>query len=126
MSAPSWFLLLGEASSAEAAAKVARMFAPCPYVYFMAAFGNFLVGVFPLPAERRWWIERIVRDPQGTLGLARVALYETNQAAYPEEPRSVLGDQRGEISPCGADCAQCPHYVGLCRGCPGTFHFRGR
>lgn len=117
------FLLLGQVPSPEVAQQVAHVFAPCPYVYFIAAFGTFVVGVFALPPERRWWLRSVAEDPEGTMGLVQAAVYETDAPAYPPrlEPRPVDGDD--DLSPCGADCTRCPRFGDDCPGCPGSARY---
>jgi len=118
------FLLLGQAPGPDVADRIAHMFASCPYVYFVSAFGNFVVGIFALPEERRWWLRGIADDPEGSLGLVQAAVYETDHPAYPPhvDPRSV--EDADELSPCGADCRLCPRLGDDCAGCPGSSRFR--
>ncbi|MCR4391243.1 MAG: hypothetical protein NUV94_00335 [Candidatus Acetothermia bacterium] len=119
------FLLLGEAPTAEAAEKIAEVFAACPYVYFMSAFGRIVVGVYFLEEDHRWWLEAVAEDPEGTLGLTRAALYVTDRAAFPPGMALRLPAERGDLAPCGSDCTRCPRYGDPCPGCPASRHFQG-
>lgn len=118
------YLLLGEAPTEAAAAKIAEVFSSCPYVYFLSAFGRMVVGVFYLEADRAWWLEAVAENPAVTLGLVRAAVYVTDQPAFPlqMEPRvSPAGD--ADRAPCGAYCPECPRYGKECLGCPASPFF---
>lgn len=117
------YLLLGEAPNEEAARKIAEIYAPCPFVYFMGAFGKTVVGIYFLPDERSWWLKAIAAEPQATLGLVRSALYVTDSPAFPAYMEPRIPEEPGEISPCGADCSRCPRYGGECPGCPASSRF---
>ena len=101
------YFLLGEAPTKEAAARIAEVFSGCPYVYFMGAFGEMVVGIYYLSGEHQWWLQAVAENPQATLGLKRAALYVTDRPAFPAgmEPRlprlpPLLGlflDGRGQI-----------------------------
>ncbi|MGC9530137.1 MAG: hypothetical protein ACP5G2_05930 [Candidatus Bipolaricaulaceae bacterium] len=113
-------LLLGEAPGPEAAAKIADVFSACPYVYFMAAFGPLVVGVYFLEGPYRGWLEAVAEDPQGTLGLSRAALYVTDRPAFPPTLELSVPQVRGERAPCGARCRECPQFGEPCPGCPAA------
>ncbi|HAF70181.1 MAG: hypothetical protein XD60_0799 [Acetothermia bacterium 64_32] len=118
------FLLLGEAPTEEAAARIAEVFSACPYVYFMGAFGEMVVGIYFLSGEHRWWLAAVAENPQATLGLSRAALYVTKRPAFPAGMAPRISD-RGDRSPCGAHCPECPRYRDPCRGCPASRHSPG-
>jgi hypothetical protein len=116
-------LLIGQAPSAEGAARLAEQYAVCPHVHFIAAFGTMLVGVWYLPEEKRWWLKLVAEHPQVTLGLLRAAVYHTDAAAYPETPVRSVERCEGPLAPCGSDCRACDHASGSddeapCSGCP--------
>ncbi len=115
------FLMIGEASSPMLADRVAEQYKACPFVYFLAAFGRMLVGVWYLPENHRWWLEMVAEEPEATLGLVRVAIYETDSAAYPRtaEPRGAGAGLT--IAPCGSDCQACDRFS-ACERCPATMH----
>ena len=122
------YLLVGEAPSAEFAARIATQYKNCPHVHFIASFGAMLVGVWYLPEAKRWWLEFVAENPQIALGLHRAAVYRTEQPGYPEDApqRSVFAE--GPLAPCGSDCRACDHASpsgdavacshAACSGCP--------
>ncbi len=119
------YLLLGEAPTEEAARKIAEVYAPCPFVYFMGAFGKTVVGIYFLTEERSWWVKAISSEPRMTLGLVRAALYVSDSPAFPVDMEPRIPERRTEISPCGAKCAECLRYQeGICPGCPASRHFQ--
>jgi len=119
------YLLLGEAPTKEAAARIAEVFSGCPYVYFMGAFGEMVVGIYYLSGEHQWWLQAVAENPQATLGLVRAALYVTDRPVFPAGMEPRIPKERGERSPCGAYCPECPRYRDPCRGCPASRHFLG-
>lgn len=118
------YLLLGEAPTEAAAEKIAAVFAGCPYVYFLSAFGRMVVGVFYVGEERAWWLQAVVESPEIVLGLVRAAVYVTDHPAFPlqMEPRAFGSED--ERAPCGAHCPECPRYGKPCTGCPASLFFR--
>lgn len=113
------YLLLGEAPTEEAAEKIAEVLAPCPYVYFLSAFGRMVVGVFFLGQDREWWLRAVAEDPEATMGLVRAALYVRGNPAFPAGMEPRVGPGNSDRSPCGASCPDCPRYQNPCPGCPG-------
>lgn len=67
------YLLIAEAPTPAVADRIATQCKDCPYVHFIPAFGQMLVGVPYLPEVQRFWLEMVVEHPQLTLGLARAA-----------------------------------------------------
>ncbi|MEN3010078.1 MAG: hypothetical protein ABDI20_03720 [Candidatus Bipolaricaulaceae bacterium] len=124
LSAQKCYLLLGEAPTEAAAAKIAEVFADCPYVYFLSAFGRMVVGVFYMEEARAWWLQAVAESPAITLGLVRAAVYVTDRPAFPVrmEPRDSYPP--AERAPCGAFCPECPRYRQPCPGCPASPFFR--
>lgn len=118
------YLLLGEAPTEAAAEKIAEVFADCPYVYFLSAFGRMVVGIFYMEDARAWWLQAVAENPQITLGLVRAAVYVTDRPAFPVrmEPRNA--HLPGDRAPCGAYCPECPRYQNPCPGCPASPFFR--
>ncbi len=113
-------LLVGRApSEAEAEAFVHRS-RGCPYAASYTATGRTVVGLFVLPAEKRWWLE--IADQPELLGLEALEIYfpavvATSSPWSRGETQPVM-----ETAPCGTDCLHCPQYRGRCRGCPATRH----
>ncbi len=121
---PRCYLLVGEAPTEEAARRIAEIYSSCPFVYFLGAFGNMVVGIFFMPSWRDWWLRAISTDPEVTLGLRKAAVYVTDSPSFPAYMEPRLPEEKGERSPCGANCAECPRYLKECPGCPATSHFR--
>lgn len=116
-------VLLGTAGTPRAAAEHARDSAQCPYVCSYTAEGCMTVGVYVLPADKRWWIEIPARQPE-LLGLVRASLAFMD---FPDaESAWSLGKVRPELSrpPCGSDCLRCPQYAARCTGCPASTFYR--
>lgn len=124
MSAQKCYLLLGEAPTEAVAEKIAEVFSGCPYVYFLSAFGQMLVGVFYLEADRAWWLKAVAENPEVTLGLVRAAVYSTDRPAFPLHMEPRVSAAEGDRAPCGAYCPECPRYEGECSGCPSSPFFR--
>jgi hypothetical protein len=115
------YLLIGEAPSAEFAARLAEQYKGCPHVHFIAAFGTMLVGVWYLPETKRWWLEMVAAHPQISLGLLRAAVYRTERPSYPEAPLRRPVPTSGPLAPCGSDCRVCDRASAgeaQCPGCP--------
>ena len=121
---PRCYLLVGEAPTEEAARRIAEVYAPCPFVYFMGSFGNMVVGVFFMPRWRDWWLRAISTDPEVTLGLRKAVVYVTDSPAFPAYMEPRVPEERAERSPCGANCAECARYLKECPGCPASSHYR--
>ena len=101
------YLLVGEAPSADFAARLAAQYGECPEVHFIAAFGTMLVGVWYLEDAKRWWLEMVAEHPQISLGLLRAAVYRTERPSYPDHPLRPTALSPGPLAPCGSDCAAC-------------------
>ncbi len=115
------YLLIGEAPSAEFAARIAEQYKVCPHVHFIAAFGTMLVGVWYLPETKRWWLEMVAAHPQVSLGLLRAAVYRSERPSYPEAPLRQTSPASGPLAPCGSDCRVCDRASAdeaRCPGCP--------
>ncbi len=116
------YLLLGEAPGEEIAARIAAQYKNCPYVHFIAAFGNMLVGVFYFPEERAWWIKLVAEQPLLTLGLRRAAVYKTDHPAYPDNYALRIPKKKGDVAPCGSKCIDCERFS-TCAHCPATRYY---
>jgi hypothetical protein len=111
------YLLIGEASSPEAATLIAEQYAGCPYVHFISAFGLAVVGVWYLPEAQRWWLELVAEQPMLTLGLHRAAVYRTETPSHPASFEPRVPSEIAETAPCGSDCHECER-GSVCRRCP--------
>lgn len=118
------YLLLGEAPTEAAAEKIAEVFAGCPYVYFLSAFGRMVVGIFYAEDERAWWLKAVAENPEITLGLVRAAVYVTDRPTFPLRMEPRASEPEGDRAPCGACCPECPRYGQECPGCPASPFFR--
>jgi len=118
------YLLIGEAPTEEAARRIAEAYSGCPFVYFIGAFGVMVVGIFYMPRWRDWWLQAISANPQVTLGLRKAAVYVTESPAFPAYMEPRVPEEKGERSPCGADCSECVRYLKECPGCPASTLFR--
>jgi hypothetical protein len=103
------YLLVGEAPSAEFAARIAAQYKNCPHVHFIASFGAMLVGIWYLPEAKRWWLEFVAENPQVALGLHRAAVYRTEHPSHPEDAPQRPTVAEGPLAPCGSDCRACDH-----------------
>jgi hypothetical protein len=117
-------LLTGEAETEEKAESIAKTYGSCPYVSSMATKKNKLFATFLLPEKQRWWIEYVGRNTRETFGLKKAEVTIADKIQYPKEPEQALSKILRKISPCGANCGNCPAYE-KCLGCPATvFHKR--
>lgn len=118
-------LLSGKAEKAEYAETAARHFMSCPYVYFMATHGVDVYATLFLPAQQRWWIEYVEKDPEGTFGLKTAQVTFVNQIQYPTRLAMRVPKTPQQSAPCGANCANCEAYE-KCLGCPATRFYKGQ
>jgi hypothetical protein len=118
------YLLIAEAPAPVVAERIAAQYGDCPYVHFIAAFGQMLIGVWYLPETQRFWLEMVAEEPRLTLGLARATVYRTDHPAYPEALGVRVGDERSDAAPCGSDCRECERWD-VCRRCPATHQYGG-
>ncbi len=116
------YLLIGEAPGEGIAARIAEQYKDCPYVHFIAAFGEMLVGVFYFPEGRDWWIKLVADEPTLTLGLRRAAVYQTDRPSYPKSYTLRVPEEKSDIAPCGSRCMDCERFS-TCSHCPATHHY---
>ncbi len=116
-------VLLGEASTATKATRLAGCYRPCPYCVSFSSAGRAVIGVFALPPEQRWWLEEIEKRPGETLGLDRAEAFFARQVEATSPWSRGEVEPSGELSPCGSDCSSCPAYRERCPGCPATRHY---
>ena len=112
-------VLIGNAESEGKAREFATKSSTCPYVATVTSAGRLVVGVFAMPADKRWWIE-VPQDRPELLGLEKVAVFVTDriEATSLWTRGDVRPDQK--IAPCGSDCGTCPELCERCGGCPAT------
>ena len=121
--APIVGVVLGQAATPSEAATIASKYGRCPYCASFAAVGSSAMGVFAMPTDRQWWLDRIAADPADSLGFKSAEVL-TTKAIEAFSPWS-----RGEVkpnlhpAPCGADCRRCKCYGKECRGCPATLDY---
>jgi hypothetical protein len=114
-------VLLGNAATEAQAKKLAHNSQKCPYVATYTAAGRLVVGVFALPASKRWWIEYPQEHPE-LLGLEKVLVLVPDQIEATSPWSQGMVEPVMQIAPCGSDCAGCPQYRARCTGCPVTVH----
>jgi hypothetical protein len=118
-------VVLGNAATPSVASEIAGKYGRCPYCASFRSTGNSAMGIFALPPDRRWWLDRIAETPLANMGLKNAETIFT-QAIDASSPWS-----RGEVkpnlhpAPCGRDCRQCSCYGGECKGCPATLDYLG-
>ena len=115
-------VLVGNAATRERAERIAACSQSCPYVALYTAADRLVVGVFALPASKRWWIEYPQDHPE-LLGLENVAVHVTEriEASSPWTRGDV--EPVLQIAPCETDCDHCPQYQFQCKGCPATVFY---
>lgn len=115
-------ILVGNAATREKAEEMARNFQGCPYATLYAATDRLVVGVFAIPASKRWWIEYPQEHPE-LLGLEEVVVHVTEgiEASSPWTRGTV--EPVLSVAPCGAECGECPQYGVRCQGCPATTYY---
>jgi hypothetical protein len=113
-------VVFGYAPTALKAAQIAETYRQCPYCVSYRCSGRSATGIFSVPTDHRWWLQRVVDEPVETVGLESAALF------YPQEVTAFSPWTRGEVqpdmdlAPCQTDCRQCTRYGDVCRGCPAT------
>jgi hypothetical protein len=113
-------VILGKAPSPAKATAIAEAYGGCPYSVVLTTAGTLVIGVYSLPPEHHWWLQRLEDDPKGTLGLEGAeVLFTTEIEAYSPWTRGEVKSEL-ELAPCGADCADCHEYLRICGGCPAT------
>lgn len=116
-------VLFGYAPTALKAAQIADTYRHCPYCVSYKSSGRSATGIFSIPADHRWWLQRVVDAPSETVGFESAALF------FPQEVTAFSPWARGEVqpdmdlAPCQEDCRRCPKYGDVCRGCPATRFF---
>jgi hypothetical protein len=118
-------ILEGKAKSAETADKIAKSYQNCPYVAFLGVEGNRIYIVYFLPRKQRWWVEAVEEKPQNTLGLEEAKVTFPRKLYFPKTMKIRSLDTETRISPCGANCSECPSYA-RCLGCPSTVYYKGK
>jgi hypothetical protein len=116
-------VLIGNAATREKAEAVARNSRKCPYVASYTATDCLVVGVFALPASKRWWIEYPQEHPE-LLGLDKVVVPVTTDFEVSSPWTRGVVEPVLSTAPCGTECGECPQYGTRCRGCPATICFR--
>jgi hypothetical protein len=123
--APLVGVVLGHAASPAKAASIASTYSKCPYCASFSSTGRSAMGIFALPQDRRWWLDRIADSPTDRLGLsdAEVLFTKAIDASSPW----ARGDVKPNLhpAPCGTDCRKCPCYDKECKGCPATLDYLG-
>jgi len=118
-------VLFGYAPTPLKAAQIAETFQDCPFCVSYKSSGRSTTGIFSVPSDRRWWLDRMVEDPGDIIGLESAALF------YPQEVTAFSPWTKGEVHPdrdlppCRTDCRECSRYGCDCRGCPATRFFLG-
>lgn len=115
-------ILIGNAASPNQAQDLASRSRKCPYAAAYTSVGNTVIGVFALPASKRWWIEIPQENPE-LLGLQKAAVFITNWISVDSPWSKGMVHPLFASAPCGTNYAGCPQYRSRCRGCPATVHF---
>ena len=118
-------VLLGKAPTPERGKLIADTYRRCPYCVCYTNAACTVIGVFSIPMDRRWWMEWVVDQPEGLLGMTKAEVFFANAipATSPWSRDEVHPiEERG---PCGADCKDCEKYEHECQGCPATEAYRG-
>jgi hypothetical protein len=118
-------VVLGHTATPAEAAEIAARYRRCPYCASFQSTGNSAMGIFTLPPERRWWLDRIGDNPETTMGFNYAEALFT-KAIKGSSPWS-RGDAKPNLSPapCGKDCRKCACYGKQCDGCPATLDYMG-
>jgi hypothetical protein len=117
-------LLVGNAESPRKAAEIAEKMEGCPYVSVYIASERLVVGVFALPATKRWWIEYPAEHPE-LLGLERAAVFVTKSVETSSPWTKGKVESSLPAGPCGSVCGRCSQYGDTCDGCPATTWYMG-
>ncbi|MCS7364282.1 MAG: hypothetical protein NDF54_02435 [archaeon GB-1867-035] len=115
-----YVLLEGEAESNGKASQIMRKYGECPYMIFKGVRQSKVYILFHLPVRQGWWIKYVEEHPEETFGLLNVKLVYLDVVDFRASGGRL---NRGERSPCGAICPDCPSYS-KCLGCPATIHYK--
>jgi len=117
-------IIIGEASSAEEAQKLAETMRNCPYLVASGTTANMIYSVYIVPKEKKWWLKYPETNPKET-GVEKAWVYMIENLVYPQKFNLKVPKKRTEIAPCGADCQTCPLREEYdCNGCPATVHYK--
>jgi hypothetical protein len=61
-------VVLGQAASPKEANLIAETHSRCPYCASFSSTKNSAMGIYTLPPDMRWWLERIDENPRERLG----------------------------------------------------------
>ena len=89
----------------------------------MATLDNHLYAIFFLPSKQKWWIEYIETHPLDTFGLNKAKVTFLENVFYPENLKLQIPKKITNISPCGANCKECPS-IESCSCCPATIYYK--
>ena len=117
-------VLIGRAATCERAWAFVSDSQRCPYVALYMATDRLVVGVFVLPAHKRWWIEYPQAYPD-VLDLKRVAVHVMEDVSTSSPWSRGTVEPVLSLAPCGTDCGRCPQYRARCAGCPATTYDLG-
>jgi hypothetical protein len=118
-------IVIGEASSAEEAKRLAETMENCPNLVASGTSSNKLYSVYIVPEEKKWWLKYPETDPKAT-GLEKARVYIVQNLLYPEKFTFRMPEKKTETAPCGANCQTCPLREEYdCSGCPATTNHEG-
>jgi len=117
------FLMI-EMDTPELAERNAKTMKDCPRIVASGHSSNYAFNLFIIPEEKKWWVEYPIQHPE-VLGAKNVKLNLIENLTYPEDFKLHVPDEKLELSPCGADCMECPlREQFICKGCPATVHYQ--
>jgi len=116
-------LLYGETKTEQQVIEIATNYENCPYVNLMTTIKNQLYAIFFLPSTQKWWIEYIEKYPSGTFGFQKAKVTFLENIYYPKTLNLRIPKKLTEISPCGANCENCPS-MAKCSCCPATIFYK--
>jgi len=89
----------------------------------MTTVDDQLYAIFFLPRRQKWWIEDIEKHPSDTFGFKNAKVTFLENVSYPKKLKLRIPEKLTNISPCGANCKECP-YMTKCSCCPATIFYK--
>ena len=115
-------ILFAKMESEEMAVQNSQKMKNCPRLLAAGTTSSTYFGIFILPIDKKWWLEYPVEHPE-VLGAEEIQLHWIENIISPTDFEMNLPEEKGEITPCGSDCMQCPMREKYdCDCCPATVY----
>ncbi|MFX1303383.1 MAG: hypothetical protein ACFE9X_08505 [Promethearchaeota archaeon] len=89
----------------------------------MATVDKHLYAIFFIPRRQKWWVEYIEKNPSKTFGFKNAKVIFLENVYYPKKLKLRIPENLTNISPCGANCKECPS-MNKCSCCPASIFYK--